>query len=303
MSYRYWVAAIALGLTLVGSGQAQEQENAGQGQAAQQQRPAQTFPLPVPVEIVEDEAAADARQRREGEAAQREIDDLAAQQGMNAATQAMNEATQKMAFYSLISTVLVAVGTFFLFGTLVLSIQANKAASVAAKAAVDSVEVTREIGVAETRSYVSVIGGGFILNKAGFNGWADVSNSGHSPAIEPSIEATIDIEPAWFGGAFMSVRGAPMDIAAFPARKPKIQPGEISRFYFHWTKEQIGSGFEALGNERNTIVISIKLISKTIHKGVVDSGKWQLTNYPGFVRVTDGSIVAEGHLHPRQLQE
>jgi hypothetical protein len=295
--------AIALGLMLLTvSGQAQEEPQGGQGQTSQQQDPPRPLPIPLPVEIVEDQAAADARQRREEEATKREFDNLVAQQGINAATQAMNEATQRMALYSLISTALVGIGTVCLLGTLVLSAQANKSASLAAKAALDTVEITRETGVAQTRSYISVVGGGFILNQGGFHGWVDVANSGVSASISPKIEASIDLEPAWFGGGLMGVRGGPLDVGTFTARKNKIQPGETSRFYFHWTREQIGNRFDAFGNERNTIVVSVRLESQSIYKGVIDSGEWQLTNHPGFVRVTERSRIAEGPLHPRQLQ-
>jgi hypothetical protein len=150
MSYRYWLTAIAFGLiVLAGSGQAQEETQGGQGQATQQQNPAQTLPLPFPVEIIEDEAATEARQRREEEASQREIDDLAAQQGMAQSTEAMNAATQDMRQYALYSTILVGVGTGLLVVTLLLTWQANRAA-------VAAVEATREFGHLQSRAYLSV---------------------------------------------------------------------------------------------------------------------------------------------------
>ena len=146
--FRY--IAIAIGLVLLASlGQAQEQTDSAEGQTAQYQQPAQTLPIPLPVEIIEDEASADARRNKEKESQQREIDDLIAQQGMNSATQAINEATQDMRDYAFYSTLFVAAGTFLLIVTLGLTWMANRAA-------VKAVEVTREIGEAQTRAYVNV---------------------------------------------------------------------------------------------------------------------------------------------------
>ncbi|KAA0920608.1 hypothetical protein FLO80_00010 [Aquicoccus porphyridii] len=127
---------VAIGLIAVtGLGQAQEQTEGTKGQASQQQGPTQALPLSIPVNIVEDQAAADARKRREEEARQREIADLAAQQGMNAATQSIDAATQDMRDYALYSTLLVALGTGLLFYTLWLTRQANRAAANGASAA------------------------------------------------------------------------------------------------------------------------------------------------------------------------
>ena len=160
----------------------------------------------------------------------------------------------------------------------------------------------REIGVAQTRSYVSIVGGGYILNRAGYSGWVDVVNKGLSPAIDVEIEFSIRLENAWFGGALMGSQPPPFDVAPHVAKKSKIQPGEVSRFYFVWTQEQFGERFPSLEDERFTVVITCNLKSKTIYPNVRDSGKWQVTNYPGFVRTTEKSLVAKGDLYPRQLQ-
>ncbi len=143
----YWFFAIAIGLSIAASGQAQEQIDRSQQNTQAEQGATDEEPFSVPVRIIEDEAQAEARERREAESAQREKEDLVAQQGMNAATQAMNEATQSMkkaAWWSL-----VAVGTGLLIWTLLVSRQANAAAR-------DAVEVTREIGNRQTRAYCGV---------------------------------------------------------------------------------------------------------------------------------------------------
>ncbi len=132
-------------------GEAQEQAPEAQQQTANQQEEAQPLPIPFPVEIVEDQAAADARQRSEDEARQREIEDLVAQQGMNAATQSIDAATQDMRDYAYASTLLVAAGTVLLIITLVLTRQANAAA-------LKSVEITEKMGRLQTQAYISFSG-------------------------------------------------------------------------------------------------------------------------------------------------
>jgi hypothetical protein len=140
MSFRYWIIALALGLTLGASGQAQQGSAPAEEQSSRHEQPAQEFPLPIPVQIIEDEETADARRSRDDEVRQREIADLAAQEGMN-------EATQRMADYAFWSTVFVAVGTALLVVTLLLTLQANRAARRA-------VEVADTVGNAQLRAYV-----------------------------------------------------------------------------------------------------------------------------------------------------
>ena len=148
MLTRYWIIAIAFGL-IASLGQAQEETGNEQGQTSRHQEQSKTFPITIPVVIVEDHAAADARQRSEEEARQREIADLAAQQGMNAATQAMNSATQDMRDYAFYSTILVGIGTVLLIITLLVTVSANKAAR-------EAVSVTSQIGQRQLRAYVHI---------------------------------------------------------------------------------------------------------------------------------------------------
>lgn len=146
MTFRAWIIAVAF--ALIGClGQAQEQAQSGGRQAEKEQSPSDNPTVAVPVYVVGDQSAADARKRAEEEARQREIEDLVAQQGMNAATQAMNDATQRMAKYAFWSTVLVGIGTILLFLTLWLTREANKSAR-------DAVEITRRIGNTQLRAYV-----------------------------------------------------------------------------------------------------------------------------------------------------
>ena len=150
MSFRTWLFAVTIGL-IASLGQAQEQAGGEQGQSAAQENPAQPFPVPLLVDIIEDEATAEARNRSEEESRQREIEDLIAQQGMNAATQSIEAATKDMRDYSLYSTLFVGIGTVLLFVTLWITWQANRVARDAVNqggkatfAAFEAVETAKE---------------------------------------------------------------------------------------------------------------------------------------------------------------
>jgi|GEM_PF-5391184 len=159
MFSRYGLLVAALGLVaLLNSGQAQEQTQTPDNSANSQQQPSNATPFRIPVEIFENEAESETRQRHEADARQREIDDLLAQQGMNAATQEINLATQDMRDYSYRQTWLIGIGTVLLVATLLLTLGANRAAVKAAVAAERAVDVTRIMGEAQTRAYLTVTG-------------------------------------------------------------------------------------------------------------------------------------------------
>ncbi|HLP70087.1 MAG TPA: hypothetical protein VK181_21460 [Rhizobium sp.] len=194
MSKRYWISAIAFGLICSFSlGNAQEQKQSEQGKAAQQEKPAKSYPFPFPVEIIENQSAAEARERSEAESRQREIDDLVAQQGMNIATQAMNDATQRMVGLSEIQTWLVGIGTVLLFATLMLTIQANRAAVRAAEAADRTVDVTRDIGEAQVRAYLFCVSAAYTRKKDYISAIVEIGNSGNSPASNVEVKGTAHV--------------------------------------------------------------------------------------------------------------
>jgi hypothetical protein len=184
MPNRYRVLVLALVLILSAhSGQAQEQDENGQRAAEDEQSQPQILPFRVPVEIIESDASAGARQRLEGETKEREIRDLAAQEGMNRATQAMNDATQRMAQYAFWSTLIVAIGTPLLVWNLLEIRRANRAAFGATKAANDANLISRH----EQRPWLTLRATSFSIHqfddgtpaiKFGF----DVNNVGKSPA-------------------------------------------------------------------------------------------------------------------------
>uniref|UniRef100_UPI003BAA5BD7 hypothetical protein n=1 Tax=Stappia sp. TaxID=1870903 RepID=UPI003BAA5BD7 len=148
------------------------------------------FIPPFRVEIIENDRKASDRERREKEHSEIEKSSLIAQQEMNTATQDMNEATQRMAFYSLISTILVGVGTLLLLVTLYLTRQANTAAQ-------DAVEVTREIGQMQTRAYVKISLRGGCLKAAHpetrphLHGVLEVFGQSFARGIQISVECSM----------------------------------------------------------------------------------------------------------------
>lgn len=97
MSLRVWIIVIGIELAAPASGQGDNQsaQSGNSGQSVADDRGDAL--LSVPIRIVEPDAERDARERREEEARRRESRDLAAQEGMNAATPAMNDVMQGMA--------------------------------------------------------------------------------------------------------------------------------------------------------------------------------------------------------------
>lgn len=181
MSARYWIITFVFGV-IAGLAQAEEQAGEAKQQAQKEQNPLQTLPIPIPVNIVENQATSEAREREEEETRNREIRDLAAQEGMNAATQSIERATWDMRNYALYSTILVALGTFMLGVTLWLTRQANNAAQ-------QAVSVTSKIGEAETRPWLQCsldIANGLLEAQGSlpFGMNICIENIGKSPATE-----------------------------------------------------------------------------------------------------------------------
>jgi hypothetical protein len=171
-----WIIAVALGLVLSTSLKAQDEAQSGEDGASGQQQPAQVLPIPIPVQIVEDDEIVSYRERREAENEQREIDGLNAQKGINTATQAMNEATQSMKNAAWLSFGAVALGTVALVYTLLLTRQANISA-------IGAISVTRDIGQAQTRSYLYVDTINATFDDGVIKGEVRIANSGTSPAL------------------------------------------------------------------------------------------------------------------------
>ena len=194
--------AITFGLIFFANlGQAQAQNQSAEQSTPVKQENPQTLPIPLPVDIqstikvdvVESDAAANARERSENKRAQREVDDLIAQQGMNAATQAMNEATQQMACYSLISTCLVFVGTILLL----LTLRETRKANVATKEAIEVAEIA---GIDQTKAFLDIEGGEYQINNRGISGFVCLVNNGNTTARRIKCETEIRIKKVWDGG-------------------------------------------------------------------------------------------------------
>lgn len=176
MPRSYRLAIIALGLTLLLGGQAEpDQPEASTGEATTQE---QWPPLPLPVQVVEEQAEKEARERIEQEAREREIDDVAAQRGMN-------EASQRMADAAEVQTWIVGFGTFLLFVTLFLTWQANCAARAA-------VQVTRIVGEAQVRAYLTCEGAEYSVSTGALMCKMKMRNHGLSPANRCTVKAYAD---------------------------------------------------------------------------------------------------------------
>lgn len=207
MLKRHGLFVFAFGLILsVVLGQAQEQGEQAKGATTEKQGQTQILPLPVPVEIIESDAAAKTRKSGEDEAKEREIRDLAAQEGVNSATQSMNDATQRMAKYAFWSTVIVGFGTFLLVWTLWETRKANKAAQ-------NAVAVTRDIGMLQVRAYIgtaNVMVKGIVVGETPeFS--LNIKNTGQSPANRVKVRADV----------FLVVAG---DVDRAPIRIPDPGP-------------------------------------------------------------------------------
>lgn len=182
MPFRTWCLAVAFGLIAL-SGQAQEEASETERSAQQQQQPSQTLPVPLQIEVIEDQSEAQTRKRREEEARQREIRDLAAQEGMNAATQSMDRASQRMAEYAFWSTFLVGIGTALIVATLYYTSKA--------------INVGQDTMLNQLRPWIVPDGGAFLEGKrVNIDGTVHEEaivfymvwkNTGQSPAVKASL--------------------------------------------------------------------------------------------------------------------
>lgn len=181
----YWHIAIAFGLIALLTtsavptyGEENEVGGATENAANEQNRP-QKFPILVPIESDESTKTREVSEKR---AEQRELDDLAAQEGMN-------EATQKMADYSIYQTILIAIGTIILIYTLYLTRQANRTV-LKASAALRDVQRPWIIVLPPTINGLKPISPDGDAHYAFmFNVSFEILNSGTLPATDVRIEA------------------------------------------------------------------------------------------------------------------
>lgn len=247
MSFRYWHGKLAfiLGVTVALTALARPPESTveppsskqnEQRQAETNQRPPYELPVPLSVEIIENDTESAARKRRERESDQREIDDLLAQQGME-------EATRGMADLAQYQTWLIGIGTALLLVTLWLTRQANKAATKAAVAAEEAVKVTRELGQAQIRAYLTCASADIILESNWLGCWATIRNSGSSPARDVEIVATISI----YGEQVFGKEEDPLIqklASSFTSSSiPIIAAGDSKVADFLWQRSEIGNSF------------------------------------------------------------
>lgn len=185
-----WLAAVVFGIGLLGGGltsafaqNSSEQTVSDQpGRDGQQEDGNQSAePFSFPVRILEGPKQTESAKRQEEESAQREIDDLVAQEGMN-------ESTKRIVALTLLQTVLAFFGTIALIYSLHLNRKATHAATTAALAAEKAIHSDR------AWMTVSSFNAGFAagnINGApiekGIVMWIEWINTGRSPALRPNV--------------------------------------------------------------------------------------------------------------------
>lgn len=159
--------------------------------------------MALPVVVVESHEEKEAREGREKRAEQRELDDLAAQQGMQ-------DATVEMAKYALLQTILVVFGTIALGFTLLLTRQQAKAADKANK-------ILRETSERQLRPILFFDGGTATFSK-GIDGSAichvtfTLKNGGPTPAAVRNLRVQ----------RFMHVRNEPAGATGIWRNQPSV---------------------------------------------------------------------------------
>lgn len=196
-----WIAIVALGIALAVSPLsearqvAESPQEADQAESGEQSAPPQvlSLPNPVPVQIIVEDGEAEARRSAEQRAEQREADDLQAQEGMRSAS-------WWMVSVAAAQTIFVIIGTGVIVFTLHLTRQATRAA-------VDAVDVTREMGQKQLRPWVccegfaaqpfancTVVHNGQTFTE-GINFVLTWKNRGLSPAIGCEISHHVQVVP------------------------------------------------------------------------------------------------------------
>jgi hypothetical protein len=153
--------------------QAQPHEDTTQRDHRNEQPPAQTD-MPT-VNMVEDHAASDTANTPEDRAEQRQIDDLAAQQGMN-------DATKRMADLAVYQTWLIGIGTLFLLLTLWLTSKTNNAAAESVRVATATLAVTHDMAQRQLRAYLTVSEASAREENGILGVYLMLRNSGQTPA-------------------------------------------------------------------------------------------------------------------------
>lgn len=204
MFRRYWIVfAVSVGLAFSALGQAQEGEQQAERPANEQEAATDDFPVPLPVVIIESDETTSARQSTKDEASNNQKADLIAQQGMDAAT-------QRMANYAKWQTLLILIGTIALLWTLYLTRSATKAAQ-------DAVGVTRKMGEAQTRAYLSVSPVSVSSFKAGekMRIIYNIKNLGNSPAFGIYFHHAVRVVPVHEVSSFKFREPYKMDFEDF----------------------------------------------------------------------------------------
>lgn len=238
-------AIILVIMAVVLGGHSQQAQVQDEEATTEKQSTAPKIPMQTP-ELISDikEAPSVSTNQLEREATQREIDHLAAQQGMD-------ESTRKMAYHSVIQTFLVLIGTIALLITLWLTWRTTRAA-------VSSVKVSESIGTshaglmdAQMRAYITVSSINFSRDSAGKEAFEIVlKNVGQTPARNLQVRfAVFDIasrkffplgeiarifglEPTWLGDVGFGESKSIKIVSLNQGAKPLDREGEISQLLY-----------------------------------------------------------------------
>ncbi|WP_414831698.1 hypothetical protein [Afifella sp. YEN Y35] len=188
MPIRYRHAAIAIGTFLSLQAPCIDRvlaSNLGQDNRAEsaEQHP-ERDEFSIPVRIVEPPEEREARHGRDRESDQRERDDLIAQNRAAEASIRSAELAWWQSFWTFFQTLLVAVGTIAIVWTLFETRKAVEAAS-------NTVVVTREIGEAQVRAYLTCNGANYRRSENGIKVSVELTNNGQSPASDIKVRGRI----------------------------------------------------------------------------------------------------------------
>lgn len=205
----------------------------------------------------------------------------------------------KRMFWATAATVLLT------FGALCAIVRTLHHTHRAAVAAEDAVEITRNIGRAQTSAYLDIDGGSYTINKLGISGYINLVNNGYSVARRITCETTISITPIYNGG--MLVKNTPkqdvknllsMAKNPFPFKRSFMTPRSRSKFYFHWTKGDMGKEtFDKLSSDKFVIVFDVVFRYFPDGELLKTSGTGKVKSREGFVVSETDSLLTKGKLY------
>jgi hypothetical protein len=181
---------------------------------------------------------------------------------------------------------------------------ASIAAGDAAKAAVESNKIARDIGQAQVSAYLACEDGQFTLGAHSLHGHVNVRNYGQSPAKRVGIKFSLSTQPNWSGGDLMPTYPPGEDIKTFETWVDAVQPSETARVTFFWRQADLGeSNLRRITSDNFHFVVGCEVVWKTVFpNGRALRTHADLSNQIEFVQIAKDKIVTAGDLHVRNRQ-